>query len=347
MYEEERARKKIQETKKKTDLILKAKERKEKEMHEKLLFSQSMREEEMQNRERFTADRKQRSQRIQENMHKIAIANQMASFEVKESSKKHQVDVMRFKTEVQQQKAIERKQAQDARLQVVEKMRKAQHDKLVAAKVNYDQKKKKIIDKTKESDGKAANLSRIEEGLLFKVQNTFDEQEREVQRLESLFSTPSGSKKGFRGTQGSFMGSGKKSISKDERKKIDEVPELKATDTIESKASEKKLPTPPPREEAQKQPIEAPVEMPPKEEVVEEKKVEENHVDKVEEKNLEEDRKEDGSAAPIPSEEGAKNVEPEPVTAEENINPDVAPEEVQKVEEQPPPEAEKVEGGSE
>ena len=64
MYEEERARKKIQETKKKTDLILKAKERKEREMHEKLLFSQSMREEEMQNRERFTANRKQRSQRI-------------------------------------------------------------------------------------------------------------------------------------------------------------------------------------------------------------------------------------------------------------------------------------------
>ena len=79
-------------------------------------------------------------------------------------------------------------------------MRKAQHDKLVAAKKNYDMKKKKVIDRTKESDGKAAKLAMIEEGLLFKIQNTFDEQEKEVQWLEKLFSTPAGSKKGPRAT---------------------------------------------------------------------------------------------------------------------------------------------------
>ena len=80
-------------------------------------------------------------------------------------------------------------------MQIIERMRKAQEDKVLAAKANYDLKKKRVLDKTVESDGKASNLAKIEEELIQKIKNTFDEQEREVQRLESLFATPAPPKK--------------------------------------------------------------------------------------------------------------------------------------------------------
>ena len=249
MYEEERARKKIQETKRKTDMILKAKERKEKEMLDKLQFNQTMREEEMQNRERFTADRKRRTTQIEENKLKILIANRNASTEVKGTSKQHQLEVLRFKEEIQEQKARERKLAQETRMQIVERMRKAQEEKIQSAKTNYELKKKIVIDKTVESDGKAANLAKIEEELILKIKNTFDEQEREVQRLESLFATPAPPKKQqLRSThQGSFPASPRKN---EEIKTVEESPELRPHETIESKDIQQK-------EESQ------PVEMPP------------------------------------------------------------------------------------
>ena len=111
---------------------------------------------------------------------------------------------------------------------------------------------------------------------------------------------------------------------------------------MESKPSEKKLP--PAQEEGPQQLEAAPVELPPKDDHVEEKKLEplmsvsNNDVEK---------RKEDGAAAPVPSEEGPKIAEAEQVKTDENIKTEVAPVDAHKAEEQPPPEAELIEVGAE